>query len=98
MQTIFVISLPKTMPSVLQSPPHSQNPSRHVSRVPRHSSWLSHGRGGTQTKALHSVSGGQSSSVTQVGSGVGVTVGVDRSRQTLSTQVSPGGHWSVVSQ
>ena len=44
------------------------------------------------------MSGGQSSSVTQVGSGVGVTVGVDRSRQMLSTQVSPGGHSSVVVQ
>ena len=44
------------------------------------------------------VPGGQSSSVTQVGSGVGVTVGVDRSRQTPSTQERPGGQSSSSSQ
>src|SRR5512143_611761 len=91
MQPIFVISLPKTMPSVLQSPPHSQKPSKQASRMPRHSSWVSHGRGGTQTNALHSVPGGQSSSVTQVGSGVGVTVGVEMSRQTPLMQNRPVG-------
>src|SRR5262245_11997649 len=104
MQIILVISVPKTMPSKLQSPPHSQKSFRQSSRVPRHSESFSHGRCGTQTKARHTHGGstqevsGQSSSVVQVGSGVKVGVGVERSRQTPSTQSSPGGQSSSSSQ
>ena len=99
MQTILVISLPKTMPSVLQSPPHSQKPSRHVSRMPRHSSLVvARPRRHADAWPALACPSGQSSSVTQVGSGVGVAVGVDRSRQTPSTQTAPAGTRRCVSQ
>ncbi len=97
MHVILVISSPYTKPSRLQSPPHSHWPSTQLSRPitqllkPGVGSVLLHWRIGTQTPARHWNPDMQSPSLVHVGSGVGVTVGVDRSTQMPFTHVRGAG-------